>query len=171
MHMDSENYIRSTNLDWTILKPTFFCQNFNNMAASIREINCFSLPVGDGTIAPTDIRDVGEVIVKVLTESQHNGKVYMMTGPDLITFHTIADIFTQVLRRKISYVDGDVTAYQNRLRSAGLAEWRIAAVCDEFRAISEGIIDHTTNTIKELLGKDPTSLAQYIEDNRDLFTS
>jgi uncharacterized protein YbjT (DUF2867 family) len=162
MHLASENYIRSTNLEWTILKPTFFCQNFNNMAATIREKNCFSLPVGDGTVAPTEIRDVGEVIVKVLIEDQHNGKVYMMTGPDLVTFHTIAEIFTKALGRKISYVDEDITVYQDRLRSAGLAEWRIAAVCDEFRAISGGVVDHTTNVIKKLLGKDPASLTQYI---------
>ncbi len=170
MHVASEKHIRESGLDWTILKPSFFSQNFSNMASVIKEKNIISLPISaQGTVAATDIRDVAEVARRVFTEDGHTGQVYVMTGPDLETFADVAATFSNTLGREIKYVEMPEDAFRERLKAGGYSQWRIDGVCQEFQSISDGIIDHTTDTVEQLLDRPAISLTQFIEDHRSLF--
>ena len=170
-HVASENYIRESGLTWTMIRPTFFMQMFEGMAPRIKETGKIVMPAGNGTVSTTDLRDVGEVIVDVLTNNSgdHANQSYDLTGPELLTFAEIADRFSTVLGRRIEYVDQPIDAFEQVLRSINLPEWRIDAVCKELEAIAAGVVDHTTDTIEDLLGRPATSLTRFIEDHRKLF--
>ncbi len=169
MHVASEQHIRESGMAWTMIRPTFFTQAFLVSAAAIREHDRISMPAGRGTIAPTDLRDVGAVILKVLTEPGHANQSYDLTGPELLTFADIAARFSALLGRTIQYVDQPVPEFRARLASIRLAPWRIDAVCKELESIAAGVIDHTTDTIDRLLGRPPLSLDQFIRDHRAVF--
>ena len=169
MHVASEAYIRASGLLWTMLRPTFFMQIFLGSATAIREKGLITMPAGQGTVAATDVRDVGEIICKVLTEPGHTNQSYDLTGPELLTLDEIAQHFSRVLGRQIRYVDQPMAEFRTRLATVGLAPWRIDAVCKEFEAIAAGAIDHTTGTITRLLGRPPISLEQFIADHRSAF--
>jgi len=168
-HVASETYIRASGLTWTMIRPTFFMQNFESSAARIKAVGQIVMPAGNGTVSTTDLRDVGEVIVNVLTQSGHENKSYDLTGPELLTFTDIAACFSKVLERDIQYVDQPMDEFRELLRSINLSEWRVEAVCKELEAIAAGVVDHTTETIRELLGRPPISLTEYIEDNIKLY--
>jgi uncharacterized protein YbjT (DUF2867 family) len=170
-HVAAETYLRESGLTWTIIRPTFFMQMFEGMAARIKEAGKIVMPAGKGTVSTTDIRDVGEVIVDVLTDNsgEHANQSYDLTGPELLTFSEIADRFSQVLGRKIEYVDQPIDEFRKVLMSVNLSEWRTNAVCKELEAIAAGVVDHTTDTVETLLGRPATSLSQFIEDRRELF--
>ena len=118
-----------------------------------------------------NLRDVGEVIVDVLTcnSGDHENLSYDLTGPELLTFAEIADRFSEVLGRRIEYVDQPMDEFKQVLRSIKMSEWRVEAVCKELEAIAAGVVDHTTDTIGELLGRPATSLTQFVEDHVALF--
>ena len=154
---------------WTMIRPTFFMQTFLSSATAIREQRRITMPAGAGTIAPTDLRDVGAVIRRVLTEPGHESQSYDLTGPELLTLAEIAARFSAVLGREIRYVDQPMAEFSTRLAALNLTPWRIAAVCKEFEAIAAGVIDHTTDTIPRLLGRAPISLEQFVRDHLALF--
>lgn len=168
-HVAAQNHIRESGMDWTIIRPTFFMQNFETYAPRIKEAGQIVLPVGNGTISATDLRDVGEVIRDVLTKPDHEGQSYDLTGPELLTFSEIAEKFSKVLGMTVEYIDQPMEEFADLLRSIGFNNWRIDAVCKELEAIGAGAVDHTTDTIQELLGRPPISLEQYIEDYADQF--
>jgi uncharacterized protein YbjT (DUF2867 family) len=170
-HVAAENYIRASGLIWTMIRPTFFMQVFSGMAAGIKKTGTITLPAGQGTVATTDLRDVGEIICDVLTTTsdRHHNKSYDLTGPELLTMTQIAERFSAELGTEIQYVDQPMDDFRNRLRTVNLSEWRTEAVCKVFSAIAAGSIDHTTGTVRELLGRPPISLAQFIRDHRELF--
>lgn len=169
MHVASEQHIRESGLQWTMIRPTFFTQAFLTSAKAMRDEGVLRMPAGKGTIAPTDLRDVGAVIYKVLTESGHENKSYDLTGPELLTFDDIAGQFSAELGRPVRYVDQPIDEFRARLVAAKLAPWRIDAVCRELEAIAAGVIDHTTNTVEQLLGRPATSLRAFIRDHREAF--
>lgn len=169
MHVSSEEFIRESGMDWTMIRPTFFMQSFLPSATAIREQGRLSLPTGNGTIAPTDVRDVGRVILRVLTERGHENRSYDLTGPDLLTLAEVARTFSRILGREIVYVDQPMEEFRARLTAVNLAPWRSDAVCKEFEAIAAGAIDHTTDTIARLLCRPPVSLDQFIRDHMALF--
>jgi len=168
-HVASEQYVRESGMAWTMIRPTFFMQTFLGSATGIRERRLIAMPAGAGTIAPTDLRDVGAVIRRVLTEPGHENQSYDLTGPDLLTLAEIAARFSAVLGREIRYVDQPMAEFSTRLAALNLTPWRIAAVCKEFEAIAAGVIDHTTDTIPRLLGRAPISLDQFVRDHLALF--
>lgn len=168
-HVASEVFIRESGMEWTMIRPTFFMQTFLGSAAAIREKGILSMPAGGGTIAPTDLRDVAAVICRVLTEPGHENRSYDLTGPELLTLTEVVAQFSAVLGRGIRYVDQPMPEFAARLAAVKLAPWRIDAVCKEFEAIAAGVIDHTTGTISELLGRPPVSLSQFIQDHRALY--
>ena len=144
-------------------------QIFEGSAPRIKANGKITMPAGNGTVACTDLRDVAAVIVKVFTEPGHENKSYDLTGPELLTFAEIADKFSNVLGRKIEYVDQPMEEFKNVLSSINLSNWRTEAVSLEFIAIANGAIDHTTDTMEELLGRPPISLKQFIQDKAGLF--
>ena len=168
-HVAAQNHIRESGMTWTIVRPTFFNQNFETYAPRIREAKQIVMPVGNGTISSTDLRDVGEVIREVLTKPGHENKSYDMTGPELLTFTEIAEKFSKILGTHVEFIDQPLEEFGELLRTIGLSEWRVDAVCKELEAIGAGVVDHTTDTIEELLGRPPISLEQYIMDHLDQF--
>jgi len=168
-HVAAQDYIRESGMSWTLVRPTFFMQNFETYAPRIKEAGQIVMPVGNGTVSATDLRDVGEVIRDVLTKPGHENKSYDLTGPELLTFTEIAEQFSRVLGTTVEYIDQPMEEFADLLRTIGLSEWRVDAVCKELEAIGAGVVDHTTDTIEELLGRPPISLEQYISDNIDQF--
>lgn len=169
VHVASEQAIRESGMAWTMIRPTFFMQTFLGSATGIRERQLITMPAGTGTIAPTDLRDVGAVIGRVLTEPGHENQSYDLTGPELLTLAEIAARFSAGLGREIRYVDQPMAEFAARLAALNLTPWRIAAVCKEFEAIAAGVIDHTTGMVARLLGRPPISLGQFIRDHLALF--
>jgi uncharacterized protein YbjT (DUF2867 family) len=164
IHWASEEYIRASGLDWTMIKPNFFMQNLLTSAATIKGQRKFFLPMADGTTGMSDIRDIGAVCAEALTGEGHAGQSYEITGPEIVTFHDVAERFSQVLGEKVEYVAIPMEAYREKLGQV-LQPWHANAVSELFGEIAAGGLNQLTSTFKELIGRDPISVRQFVEDN------
>lgn len=169
MHVASENHIRASGINWTMVRPTFFTQNFLAAARTIKASDEITLALGDAVVAPTDIRDVAEVMRLALTDDKHINMSYDLTGPEALSLAQAAKIFSSVLGREIRYVPQSVEEFRKALTQAGLPEWRVNAVCDEFKLLSEKASMHTTDSIQQVLSREPTSVEQFVKDHIALY--
>ncbi|MBL8225208.1 MAG: SDR family oxidoreductase [Chromatiales bacterium] len=163
-HWAVEEYIRASGIPWTMVKPNFFMQNLLASANSIKTQKKFSLPMGEGTTGMADIRDIAAVCVEVLTGQGHTGKSYEITGPEVLTFHDVAARFSEVLGEKIEYVPMAMDQFRSRMTGV-LEPWHLDAVCGLFREIAEIGLDHTTDTFRQLMGREPRSVTQFVRDH------
>lgn len=105
-HAESEDYILTSGVPYTFLRPNGFMQNMVNYnAATIQAQSAFYGSEGDGRISQIDIRDVAAVAVKALTEGGHVGKAYTLTGPEALTNNEVAQILSAELGRQIRFVN------------------------------------------------------------------
>ena len=169
MHVASEDHIRASGMNWTMIRPTFFTQNFLNASRTIKASDEIVLALGGAVVAPTDIRDVAQVIRLVLTDDAHLNKSYDLTGPEALSLAEAAEKFSRVLGREIRYVPQPVEDFRKVLTQVGLPEWRVNAVCDEFKLLSDKASMHTTDTIQQLLGRPPTSVEQFVKDHIGIY--
>jgi uncharacterized protein YbjT (DUF2867 family) len=167
-HWAVEEHIRASGIGWTMVKPNFFMQNLLSSAAGIKANRRFSLPMGNGTTGMADIRDIGAVCAEVLTGNGHAGQSYEITGPEVLTFADVAERFSAVLGVKIEYVPMPMDQFRTRMTGV-LEPWHLNAVCELFREIAEIGLDHTTNTFRKLMGREPRSVTQFIQDHVALF--
>ena len=169
-HAESEDYIQSTAVPYTFLRPNGFMQNFVNYnAATINTQDAFYGCQGDGKVSHIDIRDIGAVAAKVLTEDGHDGKAYTLTGPAALSNAEIAQILSDDLGREIRYVDLPPAQFKQALLGAGLKEWDADALIDLQRLYGEGGASAVTQDVEFLLGRKPTSFEQFSRDHRQAF--
>ncbi|MFJ5308553.1 SDR family oxidoreductase [Streptomyces sp. NPDC088350] len=80
-----EDVLRESGLEWAVLRPGGFASNALWWAESIRERRVAAAPFGDIGVPVVDPADIAEVAAACLLEDRHNGGVYELTGPEVIT--------------------------------------------------------------------------------------
>ena len=169
-HAESEDYIRSTGVPYTFLRPNGFMQNMVNYnAPTIKAQNAFYGSEGDGRVSQIDIRDVAAVAVKALVEDGHLGKSYTLTGPEALTNEEIAGILSRELGREIRFINLPPAKFREALLSAGVPEWSADALVDLQRLYREGKAATVTRDVEQILGRKPISFAQFVRDYRYAF--
>ncbi|SUZ87160.1 uncharacterized protein METZ01_LOCUS40014 [marine metagenome] len=171
LHMQSENYIKNSGMNWTMIKPNFFMQNLLGSGKTIVEQNKFFLPMGEGKAGMIHTKDVGTVIAKVLSEDGHEGQNYEVTGPEILSFHDVAEIFSKVLGKKVDYINVPIDEYKKTLSQFLTNQWHLDSVIDLFKDIAEGGIEDKTDTFQDLIGKSPCSLEQFIQEYSFVFNA
>ncbi|MFP3855152.1 MAG: SDR family oxidoreductase, partial [Anaerolineales bacterium] len=89
--MQVEKELKESGLTWTILRPTFFMQNILMASQTIANEGKMYWSLEVAEIAMVDLRDVAQSALAVLTEEDHDGKTYTLTGPEAITMHEAAE--------------------------------------------------------------------------------
>ncbi|MBV9497813.1 MAG: SDR family oxidoreductase [Acidobacteriaceae bacterium] len=169
-HAESEDYILSSGVPYTFLRPNGFMQNIVNYnAPTISTQNGFYGTEGDGRVSQIDIRDVAAVAVKVLTEDGHAGKAYTLTGPQALNNTEIAQMLSEVLGREIRFVNLPAADFKQALLSAGIPEWNADALLDLQRLYREGKAAAVTRDVEEILGRKPTSFSRFLQEYREAF--
>ncbi len=164
-HAESEEYIKSTGVAYTFLRPNGFMQNIvNYTAATINTQNAFYGSQGDGRVSHIDIRDVAAVAVKTLTNDEHKGMTYTLTGPRALTNAEMAQVLSDDLGRDIAYVDMPADQFKQALLGAGLPEWSANALVDLQQLYRSGGASAVTNDVEQILRRKPRSFEQFSRD-------
>jgi uncharacterized protein YbjT (DUF2867 family) len=72
--------------------------------AGIAQTSSFRTATGDGRIGHVDVRDVAAGAAEIaVSPAAHAGKTYWPTGPESLSGNDVAEIFTKVLGRLITF--------------------------------------------------------------------
>jgi uncharacterized protein YbjT (DUF2867 family) len=167
-HYKIEQRLREMDVDYTFLRCSFFMQNLNTThRAEICERNELFIPAGRARTSFLDVRDIGAVAAAALTQTGHERKAYDLTGPEALDYYQVANQFTEVLGRKITYRNPSPMRYILRQLSTGspLAFALITAWL--YSNTRSGMAEPITGEVERLLGRKPTTLKQYISDYKD----
>jgi uncharacterized protein YbjT (DUF2867 family) len=100
----------------------------------------------------------------------HAGKEYALTGPVAVSYEEVAKAQTATADRAVTYEAVAPPEFEDRLRAAGMPEWRaydLAHIASAYGA-SENIV---SLDLAMLLGRQSRSLSQFLEDHRDAYSS
>ena len=162
-HSESEKRLRALGVAWTILRPAFFDSNLIEFGIVSRGGLFF--PAGNGKDAPIDPRDIAAVAVNVLTTPGHAGKVYELTGPELLSFAEVVQKIAAVTGKPLKYVDVPEVTWREEMLSAGAPPPVVESLLAYFAGgVKAGLI-HMTSTVSELLGRPARTLEQWAKDH------
>jgi NAD(P)H dehydrogenase (quinone) len=169
-HWIAERLLDRSGVPVTHLRPTFFAEWIMYMAGAIREKNILPLAFGDARYAPIAGEDLGRVIASILKEpAEHAGKTYPLYGSRELSQYEIADILTQVLGRKITYVPLEISAFKTLLKEMGFTphfQQHMGGVCQD---CLDGVFSGTNDLVEKLAGRKPVGMLDYIVKNEALF--
>lgn len=164
MHGKGEEMLKSSGLAWTMLRPTFFMQNFFSFAGMIKGGAIYQ-PTGNGKAAFIDVRDIAAVAAATLTGDGHEGKAYELSGPQSLSYADVAATFGKVLGREIKFVDIPPEAARKAMIDAGLPEWQADAINQLSARMKSGEFDRTSDVVPRIGEKTPTTLEAFIREN------
>lgn len=171
LHHQTDMVLQNSGLPFTILQPNSFYQNLFLSAGTIKTQGAFYLPLQHAAQSCVDIRDICAVATRVLTSPGHEGKSYVITGPEALTFQQVAEKLASILGRQVQYVEVPLSAAADGMRQAGMPEWNVRTVSELLGYFASGAAGQVSDTVPRLLGRPAISLEQFAKDYRTAFTS
>ena len=164
-HYKIEQWLRASGLDYTFLRCSFFMQNLNTThQAEIRDRDEIFVPVGKGKTSFLDVRDIGAVAALALTQPGHEKKAYDLTGGEALDYYQVAELFSAVLGRTIVYKNPSALSYFSRQMSQKSVLMYALVTTWLYNNTRGGMAAVVTGEVERLLGRQPISVRQYIQD-------
>ena len=167
-------FMKNSGIAWTMVSPNSVMEtSLQENQACIRNMHAIYGISGNGKVGLVALRDVAEIAALTLTTPGHEGKNYELTGPASMSMTEVAVVFSEVLGKKIDYIDKTEASFTKMIlkydKSTNPEKLELEVLC-HLRAWKKGNADLITDTFEQLTGRKPTSLAEFILDNRDFFS-
>lgn len=158
-----EQIIIQSGIDWTIIRASWFMQNFseNFLLDSILN-NEVILPLIKCLEPFVDADDIADVAVAALTDSKHNRKIYELTGTELLSFETATSLIAKETNRNITYAEIPMNEYEAALKSYQLPDGFIWLIKYLFTEVLDGRNESLSNDIENILSRKPTTFKEYV---------
>ncbi len=166
-----DEIIKSSGLPWTILKPTFFMQNTMMAAQTITSDGVIYWDMKDGRLGMIDVRDVADAAFAVITGEGHEGKSYILTGPEAVSFNNVAETFSHVLDKDVKYVNVPGEASFQAMVGMGIPEWIAKGFNELMEGFSANFANSTTKNVEILTGYPARSFEEFANDFAHVFGS
>ncbi len=165
----SEDLIRASGLNYTIVRPYSFLQNFINFhSQTIKEYGGFYLPNGNANLSMLDINDLGEIVAIALTSNDHFGKTYDLSGLTY-TNQGLAETLSAILEKKITYIDVPEEKAKESMLSNHMPEWMVNAMMELNYIIKQGWTAGYSDDFKNITGREYTSAETFFKNNKQAF--
>lgn len=157
-----ERIVQNAGVDWTILRASWFNQNFSEGAfhelVLSGEVVLPAQPVGEPFV---DVDDIADVAVAALTEEGHAGQLYELTGPRLMTFTDAVKEIAQASGSDIQYQQIPTEVFTNALMEQGVPADEIEMLDYLFTTVLDGRNEYLTDGVERALGRPPRDFRDY----------
>jgi uncharacterized protein YbjT (DUF2867 family) len=100
-----EDAVRGSGLGWTVLRPGGFFTNAYGFAATVRGQRAVLAPFGDVALPAVDPADLAEVAAAALRDPRHDGRTYVLTGPEPVSPRQQAAAIGAALGTGVGFVE------------------------------------------------------------------
>lgn len=169
-HRNTEIALVESGLPYTLLRPTFFQQSLLLMADDVARKSTITAPMGKGRTAMIDVRDIADAAAVCLTNPEHRGQTYTLTGPGAHGFDEIAEKLSGRLGRKIKY--SSPPAFAARIVMpfmTGMPRWQTSLIIDLMVAIKKGAQEPVSGDFEALTGKPARCVDDFLDENFSAF--
>ncbi len=161
----AEQALQATDADWTILRASWFAQNFSEsffldslLAGEV------ALPV-DAVAEPfVDADDIADIAAAALTDTSgvHVRRLYEVTGPQALTFPEAIGEIAQATGRDIRFIPVPAAEYRAEMERQGIPADTIDLVLYLFTTVLDGRNTPLADGVKQALGREPRSFGDYV---------
>ncbi|HEV7706003.1 MAG TPA: NmrA family NAD(P)-binding protein [Gemmatimonadaceae bacterium] len=161
-----EAAVMKSGMEWTILRPNNFYQNDIWFKEAMLSYGVYPQPIGSAGLSRVDVRDIGEVAALALTTAAHNGKIYNLVGPELVTGESTAAEWSRALGKPVKYAGDDLDAWEAQQKAylppSMLYDFKHMYAFFQKSGLKATPADIATQT--KVLGHAPRSFAAYAKE-------
>lgn len=161
-HYRTEEHIKELGFLYTFVRDNFYMDFLVDLVMEYGEIKG---PAGNGKVSAVVRSDVAEVLAKILRNpKQYENRTLNMTGPENLTMSEVCKIASDVLGKKVSYIEETVEeAYESR-KQWEAEQWEYDSWVSTYTAIRDGEQEGVSSDIEEILGRKPKNLLELLNE-------
>jgi uncharacterized protein YbjT (DUF2867 family) len=163
-----EQALEASDLAWTFLQPVEFMANAFDWVESIRTEGVVREPFGSRLSAMIHEGDIAAVAATVLTEDDHAGQSYTLTGPEALTPPEMVRTLGAAIGRDLRFIELTEAQARERWRASGYPEEVI-----EFFVWALGntpVEGYTVvPTVAQVTGRPARTFAQWAAEHAEVF--
>jgi uncharacterized protein YbjT (DUF2867 family) len=159
----AEQALQATSVDWTILRSSWFCQNFSEsffldpiLAGQV------ALPVGAVAEPFVDVDDIADIAFAAFTDPRHSRQLYEITGPKALTFAEAISEIARATGRDITFILVTVDDYRAELVQQGVPDDYIELILYLFTTVLDGRNTPLADGVQRALGRTPRNFSDYV---------
>ncbi|MFI6015835.1 NAD(P)H-binding protein [Streptomyces sp. NPDC051243] len=164
--LPTEEALKSSGADWTIVRGTWFSQNFSEgplVEGMVQGELVF--PAGEVQEPFVDVRDIADVVVTVLTSGdRYAGQTLELTGPRLLSWREAVAEISAATGSTITYTPVPTRSYGEALAGFGVPPEEVELLVDVFETLMDGRNAHVTGDVREVLGREPRDFADFARE-------
>jgi uncharacterized protein YbjT (DUF2867 family) len=159
----AEQALQATSADWTILRSSWFCQNFSEsfflepiLAGQV------ALPVGAVAEPFVDVEDIADIAFAAFTEPGHSRQLYEIAGPRALTFAEAIHEIARAIGRDITFIPVSANYYREEMVRQGVPDDYIELVLYLFTTVLDGRNTPVADGVQRALGRSPRDFSDYV---------
>jgi uncharacterized protein YbjT (DUF2867 family) len=164
VHAGVEDLIEKSGARWTILRPGPFALNCRNWwAPQIRNGDVVRWFHGAAQTAVVHERDIAAVAVRALCDERHDGRDYVLTGPESLTQREQLAMIGNAIGRTLTFDEVSPDAARREV----IAAWP-AAVAEMLLSAYAAAVDRPafiTSAIEEITGTPARTFREWASDH------
>lgn len=168
-HAAVEQAIRGSGMEWTFLRPNLFMQGLLMFADQVKQQGKFAIAAGDAKVSAIDVRDIAAVAAVALTDDEHVGKTYDLTGPQALTHSEMAAMLSKASGREIRFERISDDQMRQMLSALKMPVWMADGLVEDYAHYRRGEAEASTSGVRDALGREPISFATFADDYAHLF--
>ena len=158
-----EEQLFRSRLAWTILQPAAYMQNLLAYRAEVAATGRYRVPYpADTRLGMVDLEDVAAAAARVLTEEEHDGAIYELSGAQILTQHEVAAALASVLGRPVVAEQIPLDIWEANARSAGLSDYAVTTLRKMFDYYGRYGFWGNPAVLTMLLRRPPATLQQFL---------
>ncbi|MGI9235657.1 MAG: NAD(P)H-binding protein [Woeseiaceae bacterium] len=157
-----ERIVQQAGVAWTVVRASWFMQNFSEgeFLGMVLE-GAMTLPANDTPEPFIDVDDIADVVVAALTENNHAGEIYEVTGPRLLTFSDVAEEISRAAGRGVSFTQISTEAFAEGIKESGAPEEIAWLLNYLFDTVLDGRNAHVCDGVRRALGREPQDFSDF----------
>ncbi|WP_067969597.1 NmrA family NAD(P)-binding protein [Mycolicibacter icosiumassiliensis] len=168
-HARGEDAVRGSGVAFTFIRAAGFMSNALGWSHSIRNKGTLRSSAGEGKIAFIHPDDIAAVATTALTTGNYDGHALVITGPEALSYGAMAARIGTVIGKPVGFDHiSDEQAHADAVDWAGEGPY-VDALVDIWRAVRQGRLETVTDGVRQTIGREPITFAQWATENAASF--
>jgi NAD(P)H dehydrogenase (quinone) len=166
-HLGTEQALKASGVSYSILRMCWYTDYLIPTlapAVASAQADCRD---GAGRRAVCDARGLRASAAAALASSDSSNKTWNITGPDLVTYAELAKLASDLTGRPVSFEAVTPEERVAQLIAAGTPEFIAKLLVSSQKAIAEGKMGTPTTAVKELTGREPMTVREFLTAHRE----
>jgi NAD(P)H dehydrogenase (quinone) len=159
-HRATENALTASGMTYTILRNTWYIENYIQALAGPRFTGVLAAAAGDAVVAAASRKDLAEALAVVVTTDGHDNVTYSLSGDTNFTYADIAKAMSVVLGREITYQPVTPEELRAALINSGMDGALASFLVSLDETIAAGTFARVGDDLSRLLGRPTTGLVE-----------